>query len=179
MQGPSLWSGYSRGRPFERTAGHGAHQIETKFGVRMHVFKRIDRVCGRVRSGAKYFRAGLLAGKGGFSRRDPARTSFCSSNADTRLDDDPVLHAKGRQSHRDCVIACTTAEFVKAEAGVWRQQRQPRLKQQFIVRERGHHHALEVIIRGDDAAAAQTGGDDFRAERHGGQAPLGCGVGVG
>ena len=56
----------------------------------MHVLKRIDGVCGRVRSGAKGFRTGLLAGKGGFSRRDPARTSFCSSNADTRLDDDPV-----------------------------------------------------------------------------------------
>ena len=91
----------------------------------------------------------------------------------------PSCKAKGGQRHRDRVVAGATAEFIEAEAGLRCQERHARLEQQFILGKRGHHHALEVIVGGDDAAAAGTHRDDFRAERHGGQTPFGRRVGMG
>src|SRR5579862_7215288 len=77
-----------------------------------------------------------------------ARASFRAADAETRLGNNAVLQAAGGQRHGDCIIARAAAEFVEAEARIRCQKRQPRLAQQLVLGERGHHHAFEKIVGG-------------------------------
>ena len=80
-------------------------------------------------------------------RRGTASAPPTPTRGSAMTPSEPISH----QRHAERKVAGATGEFLKPEARIGRQQRQPHLGQQFILFERRGHDALEMVARRDGA----------------------------
>ena len=90
---------------------------------------------------------------------NPPRARLGAADPDPRLGNhavgDPICH----QRRHDGEIAGTPVEFDEAEAGLICDDRQAHRGEDFILRQRGGHDALEEVVRRNHALSALAGRD--------------------
>ena len=131
----------------------------------MRVFHRVDRIGCTAGSGGKAIGQRRTASQHLLRLGNPAGMGLGATDGKPRRDDPPAFDTVNCQCHGQCKIAGTTVEFVEAEVGVGREQRQAHLGQQFILGKPRRHDPCEKLMRGNDARPANALRHHLRTKR--------------